>query len=355
MTKINGHYYQQGSSAREQCMLQVADDGIVTLFDAEGNHLLDTPLHDLEISSRLGNTPRFLTFPQGMRIETQENDALDQLLKAYSPKSYSNWLHILESNKRFVLLTLMLVIVFAWSMAKYGAPAIAKTGSKWIPQEVVKLIGQQSLESLDDFYFSSSKLPQEVRDRIITHFRPLIADHDHLDLRIIFRSTDEEIPNAFALPDGTMIFTDAMVRLAIEDDELLAIAAHEAGHVEFRHSMRHMIQSSILAFMVAVIAGNISGTSEVFLGIPVLLTELSYSREFEREADSYAVKWLQENSKSPLLFANIMSRMKNMMECNNEQKDCAAHKKETSKWLDYFSTHPPTDERITKAINGEEQ
>ena len=118
-----------------------------------------------------------------------------------------------------------------------------------------------------------------------------------------------------------MIFTDAMVQLAEEDDELLAIAAHEVGHVQHRHSMRHMIQSSILAFMFAVIAGDISGTSEVFLGLPVLLTELSYSREFEREADQYSFKWLRDNKKSPLLFANIMSRMENIIKCGDDQKE----------------------------------
>lgn len=353
MTAIRGFYYQQGSSAREPCTLQVERHGIVSLFDANGDHLRDASWQDLDISSRLGNTPRFLTFPDGLRIESQENDTIDHLLSTYAPQSRSNWLHVLESNKRFVLLTLVVVIAFVWSMVRYGAPAIADVGSRMVPDEVVALIGEQSLASLDKFYFTSSKLPQDVQDRVITHFRPLMAEHSHLDLRVIFRSSKGESPNAFALPDGTLVFTDAMVRIAKNDDELLAIAAHEVGHVEFRHGMRHMIQSSILAFMLATIVGDISGTSEVFLGIPVMLTELSYSRKFEREADRYAVKWLQKHKKSPLLFANIMERMENMIVCGDEQKDCKSLEDESTKWLDYFSTHPPTDERITRAINGE--
>ncbi|WP_455217811.1 M48 family metallopeptidase, partial [Kaarinaea lacus] len=154
------------------------------------------------------------------------------------------------------------------------------------------------------------------------------------------------------LPDGTLIFTDAMVNLSKEDDELLAIAAHEVGHIHYRHSLRHMIQSSILAFIFAVIAGDISGTSEVFLGIPVMLTELSYSREFEREADRYSFQWLKENNRSPLLFANIMGRLENAIHCEKDQKDCKSVNGKSTKWLDYFSTHPPTDERINRAVNG---
>lgn len=352
MTRINGHYYQQGSSARKACSLQVTDDGHATLLDEQQNPLRNISWQQLNISSRLGNTPRFLTFPDGLRVETSENDAVDLLQETHSPQSGSNWLHLLESKFRFVLVTLIAVILFVWAMFQYGAPVIAKAGSKWVPQEIVEFIGQQSLDTLDQIYFSPTELTPDAQQRVTEHLRPLIADHADLHLKVIFRSTEEGIPNAFALPNGTLIFTDAMVNLAKEDDELLAIAAHEVGHVHYRHSMRHMIQSSILTFMFAVIAGDISGTSEVFLGIPVTLTELSYSREFEREADSYSFQWLKENSKSPLLFASIMGRMENAIQCREDDKDCKTGHGRSSKWLDYFSTHPPTDERITKAING---
>lgn len=352
MTQIKGQYYQQGSSNRDSCLLNIDDVGNVTLLDAAGDLLAKNGWRALEISPRLGNTPRFLTFPEGTRVETTANDAVDQLVQTFCPQPFNRWLHRLETNKRFVLLTLIIVIGFIWATARYGAPAIASIGSKVVPQEVVTLIGEQSLASLDKFYFKPTTLPQDVQDRVRHHLYPLLADHSHLQLRVIFRSNKNNSANAFALPDGTLIFTDAMVRLAKEDDELLAIAAHEVGHVQHRHSMRHMIQSSILAFLAAIITGDISGTSEIFMGLPVMLTELSYSRKFESEADAYAFSWLREHHKSTLLFANIMSRLEEVTRCHDKQKDCQANKDKSSGWMDYFSTHPPTDERITKAVSG---
>jgi len=352
MIEIQGHYYQQGSSKRDSCILTIDGNGNVTLLDDAGNLLARNTWQRLDVSSRLGNTPRFLTFPEGPRVETAANDSVDQLVQTFSPQPFNRWLHRLETNKRFVLLTLVIVIAFIWVTARYGAPALANVGSKWVPQEVVKIIGEQSLASLDKIYFDPTTLSPEVQDRVRHHLEPLLEDHSHLQLRVIFRSNKDNSPNAFALPDGTLVLTDAMVNMAKEDDELLAIAAHEVGHVQHRHGMRHIIQSSVLAFLAAIISGDISGTSEIFLGLPVMMTELSYSRKFETEADDYAFNWLRDHHKSTLLFANIMSRLEQATKCDDKQKDCKTKTTGSSKWLDYFSTHPPTDERITKAVNG---
>ena len=352
MIEIRGQVYRQDSSDRQPCILQVDDNGNVILSNSSGDQLTTTCLQDMEISSRLGNTPRFLKCPNGLRVETQENDKVDQVLEKYLPQPRKQWLHLLETRARFVLVTLIAVVAFVWGVVQFGAPAIAKIGSKWVPQDVVKYIGEQSLASMDKFYFKPSALPENVQDRVRNHFRPLLADHSYLNMHVIFRSNEHDIPNAFALPDGTLIFTDAMVKMAKEDDELLAIAAHEVGHVRYRHGMRHMIQSSILAFLATIITGDVSGTSDIFMGIPVMLTELSYSRDFEREADGYAFRWLREHHKSTLLFANIMSRLENITMCDKKQEDCQNKNTESHGWLDYFSTHPPSEERITKAING---
>ncbi|MCK7469253.1 MAG: M48 family metallopeptidase [Desulfosudis oleivorans] len=77
------------------------------------------------------------------------------------------------------------------------------------------------------------------------------------------------------------------------DDELLAVLAHEAGHVAHRHGVQRIIQDSLLAFAISAVTGDASGTSQLFLGLPVMLTELAYSRDFEREADRYALDTLR--------------------------------------------------------------
>ena len=82
-----------------------------------------------------------------------------------------------------------------------------------------------------------------------------------------------------------------MVRLAQHDDELVAVLAHEVGHVIHRHGLRVIIQNSLLGFTLLAITGDAACSSELFLGLPVLLTQLAYSRTFECEADSYALDY----------------------------------------------------------------
>jgi Zn-dependent protease with chaperone function len=349
MIKLRGYWYNGQSSARMPCELQVDQSGNMVVLDEGGNRLYAGMFHHLEVSSRLGNTPRFINFPQGQRLETADNDLVDQLLAEHHPRSHNGWLHKLESRKRFVLATLITVLAFIWMIVQYGAPVVAKAGAAWIPQKAVRIIGKQALGALDKAYFQPSRLPVDVRDRIKAHFSSAMADHPQLSLRVVFRYGGELGPNAFALPDGTVVFTDAMVKLAKDDDELLAVFAHEIGHVKYRHSMQRLIQDSTLAFLLSVIAGDISGTSEVFLGIPIFLTELGYSRKFEREADAYAFDYLRRTGKSTLHFANLMHRLEQSVTCKDKDEICKKRAKNSSKWSNYLSSHPPTDERINKA------
>ena len=68
------------------------------------------------------------------------------------------------------------------------------------------------------------------------------------------------------------------------------------------------------------------------------MTEMAYSRAFEREADDYALAYLQENNISPYHFANLMKRIEQEMIRKNRTSD--------KKWQSYLSTHPVTKERI---------
>ena len=120
--------------------------------------------------------------------------------------------------------------------------------------------------------------------------------------------------------------------------ELLGVLAHEIGHVARRHGMRSIVQDSLLGFAILAITGDITGSSELFIGLPVLLTELAYSREFEHEADEYALAYMQDNAIDLNHFANLMRRVEK--EAGGNMDD------DTRKWINYLSTHPMTEERL---------
>ncbi|RJQ56405.1 MAG: DUF898 family protein [Desulfobacteraceae bacterium] len=129
-----------------------------------------------------------------------------------------------------------------------------------------------------------------------------------------------------------------MVKLAEKEEELVAVLVHEIGHVVHRHGMRAVIQNSMLAFAMMAITGDVSGTSELFIGLPVFLTQLSYSRTFEREADRYAFDYLRSHGIPAVYFARLMRRI---------QKEAdRRHGMSQPEWTSYLSTHPRMDERL---------
>lgn len=340
MIKIEGYWYDGKRSARVAATCLVRDDGTTEVRrQDDGSALYRAKRFRARLSPRLANTPRHISFPSGKMLETEDFANLAVVEKRFTATSWLSHLHSLESRKRYIALCLLLLIAFILGAWRFGIPFAAKFIAWKLPVSAYRLADKQTLAALDKTILAPSQLEPAVERRLRDHFAPIIDSHADWPLRILFRKGGQNIAaNAFALPHGTIIFTDEMVALAHHDDELVTILAHEIGHVVKRHGMRTMIQDSLLAFLLFTIAGDAAGTSELFLGLPVLLTQMAYSREFEREADRYALTYLESNHIAPNHFANLLGRIQAKLEA--EKKDSG------SGVLKYFSTHPDMDARI---------
>jgi Zn-dependent protease with chaperone function len=162
-------------------------------------------------------------------------------------------------------------------------------------------------------------------------------------LRLDFRDAPSLGPNAFALPDGQVVMTDQLVSLVSDDDELLAVLAHEAGHHEHRHGMRRGLESSAAVVVIGFLFGDLSGTGSLSVSIPTLLVNSGFSRRHEREADEFAFALLPRHGISPDAFARVMARLS-----GDEGHSPAGP-------IGYLSTHPPSDERIQAARRAAEK
>ena len=81
---IKGVYFDGETSAKKDICLTYTDAGIVSFneLDIEG-----IKFKLIEISSRIGNTPRYINFPDGSLFETEDNDAIDQMVNNLSDDS----------------------------------------------------------------------------------------------------------------------------------------------------------------------------------------------------------------------------------------------------------------------------
>jgi predicted Zn-dependent protease len=169
-----------------------------------------------------------------------------------------------------------------------------------------------------------------LRARFAAMTEPLADGHT---FRLEFRRSGRIGPNAFALPSGIIVVTDELVMLAEHENEIVAVLAHEIGHVRHRHGLRTLLQNSAVALLIASVTGDLASVTALSAALPTLLVEAKYSRAFETEADRFALEYLREHRIPPAHFADMLSRL-----------DVAIGRKREVH--DYLASHPVTSERI---------
>lgn len=347
--QIKGYYYEANTSQRHEALLLLTADNRVTI-KVDGNVspsalTQNIEIADIEVSPRLAQTPRVITFPDDSVFETPDNEAIDQGLKKLKSKNSLAWVHYLESRLSYALSTLVFVVFFGWGFIQYGVPIIAESTAKILPPEVKQYLAKGTLALLDKSYFSPSKLPLVRQSELLTKFNSYANDYNRLNIKVVFRHGGDIGANAFALPDGHIVFTDEMVELSDDDLELVAILGHEIGHLERRHLLRRVIQDSLLASLLVLITGDVWYASSVIIAVPAVLLELAYSRDFEVEADEFALNFLNKQSIPSEHFAHIMLQLSKSGQAKDTQKDSEDFLFE-GRVSKYLSTHPVTEERI---------
>ena len=341
MISVRGHFYDGKTSTQIEADCRVYDSGAVHVTACrDGRALLTQPRFDASTSPRLAHTPRAIRFPGGEKFETLDHAGVDRVLRRLRRPRRMHVVHALESRWGYILVCLAAVGAILWSGARFGVPLAARAIAHSLPASVAAHAGRHTLEVLDRSVFAPTELDGAARQRLLARFQPIVDDHGGLGLRIEFRKGGRLGANAFALPDGTVVFTDEMVRLAAADEELIAVLAHEAGHVAHRHGLQRVVQDSLLAFVLTAVSGDATGTSQLFLGMPVLLTEMAYSRDFEREADRHALDVLAAHHIPTRHFVDLMRRIQ------------PPGGERPGRWSNYLSTHPDVEERLKPFASG---
>ena len=336
MVRTVAIFHDGRSSASTQVELEFNADGRIHLL-REGTRQA-FPLSDVSFSSRLGNTPRLLNFPDGSSCHIADNDIVDAFLMQHKTSVVAHWLHTLESKIGYVLLAVAFTAVFTWGMIVHGIPYFATQLAYNLPGSVERSLGNGTLEALDKTLFSPSTLDQTIRDRLQHRFEQMKQQVNHNSAyQMIFRHGGKIGANAFALPSGIIIVTDELVAASENDDEVIAILAHEIGHLVHRHSIRMVMQNSAVAVLVATITGDPFSTSSLIVALPTILVNSKYSREFEIEADDFAYQYLVDNNMDTEIFASILERI--------------AGGERDSGFENYISSHPDTFERLMRFRN----
>ncbi len=289
----------------------------------------------LKVSPRIGTADRFIALPDNGQFQCSVHPFLDSLPQASPSEGPVAWL---EEKWGIALAGIVITVCLLLAGYFYGLPFAAERIAARIPIETEQALGRHAVVWLDEHkWLKPSELDFQTQRDIRDGFDGLLGG---LPLKsycqMEFRASNILGANAFAFPGGTIIITDDMVKAANSREEVLAVLAHEIGHVELRHTMRSLLQNSAVAVVAAAVTSDAASLSVAVAGLPTLLAQTKYSREFESAADEFAFNLLKQKGYSPLAFASLMERL--------------AIKYETDeKTFVYVSTHPVTEERMKRA------
>ena len=228
---------------------------------------------------------------------------------------------------------LVLVGLFFWK----GLPLIADSVAVRVPQSWEDDLGDS---------FSKQVLAETPVDtaktRILRSFYGRLlapesgespGEHRPIELFVI----KNDVFNAFAIPGRKIFIYDGALSRMNSYPQLVALIGHEAGHVEGRHSVRTMFRSMSTYAVFSFFFGDLTGLAGVLAENANNLRDLSYSRDFEREADKAAHEFLCRNQISQKGITGLMEIM------NKDAKSSGAEMPE------FLSSHPLTEERLETA------
>ncbi len=203
----------------------------------------------------------------------------------------------------------------------------------WVAEKSVVLIPQEYDNHLGNLFFEQNTLLDSI-DVKKTKALNLFAKELELKntKKLKFTVIDSPVVNAFALPDGNIVVYTGILKSMQNYDELVGLIGHETSHVNNRHAMKMICRNLSGYIFISAVLGDANGVMATIGDNVNTLQSLSFSREFEHEADVDGFKILVNNKINPQGMSNLFKRLQ------DEEFSISVP--------EFLSLHPVTTDRI---------
>ena len=346
-------FYDGTSALAHEAQVSVYNGKLIVRANQQA-HAIEA--QDISPTLSTPNGRRFFNLSNNMALEFHDNADAERLLDTLNAphlrkmrwfdRHYRTWSFIGGALMTFVGLVALLYF--------FALPVVAERIADRMPSHILDDMSQEALHQMEDSgTLQASKLSKKRQLALLAKFNALKKPDTKVPFKLHFYSAPDIGPNAFALPSGDVVLLDELVNLTTTDDQTMGVLSHELGHVAHHHTMRGIIQNSIVSFAVASWLGDY-GSTLINFGASSLFSE-KYSRDLERDADNYAIKMMKLNGMSPSALADffvIMEQKHSTQKTDTSSKANPSakdnNKTNTSNFNlgDLFANHPPTAERI---------
>lgn len=327
MTKNSVIFYQSSQSQTATLI----DDGV-----RPATHLLietDGEQHRLALSDAVflpavGKVPAVLEF-SGARVEFPHGlpDWLTPTHRRHFER-VTRW----EGSWRWAIAGVAVIALMFYLLISVVTPKAAHYLAFKLPENTLTRVGDEAEEQLLEMTRSSKLKPAQQ-----AHIADLFATLGEPRAKVLVRDGGEFKANAFALPNHTVIITDQLIEKSGNDHEILAVLAHEQGHLAHRHSLQQALSGLGIGLVLTSITGD---TSDLMATLPALMVGARYSQRFELEADNFAIDKLKQQQISPQALAEFFKKI-----AQDEEDDGVI----LGGLWSLVASHPDTQARIKNA------
>ncbi|MEP6342828.1 MAG: M48 family metallopeptidase [Maricaulaceae bacterium] len=320
--EVLGEFFLAGSGRSVLVQFTVDPDTDEFVIVADGEEY-SGPLSVLNIEPPLGSQPRKIYLPEGHLFQTDEREAIADML----PKTGWGFLSTIEKFGVHLLPIAIATPFVAYGVYRLMMPLLVNMALGLTPTAMVHQMDKSTMATLDKFFTDESDLPEETQIRLTNVFDELVSagagerQARPPKYRLLFRG-GKMGPNAFALPGGTVVITDDLVEMFPDNEDALAgVLGHEIGHVEMEHSLRRIYRAVGIATMVTLMAGDAGPMVEDILLEGSALLSLSFSRKQETESDNFAVDLMHDIGRDPEAMASFFEKIETYSPFDGDKDD----------------------------------
>lgn len=298
--KLAASYFDGRNSVRHPVVVTVEGKDLVIAEPAiRRSYVLAT----LDVGECLDGGALIVGMPDGSSCEIEQGRAFEAAIAATGRRASP--LVAIQRHAVWAIAALIVLAGLVFSGYRWGLPWVAEQLAPALPAATVQRLGTQVLAALDRHQLKPSLLTAERQAVLRTRISELAAATSLPEHQLHFRSAPGFGANAFALPGGTVVVLDRLVELA-SDDQVVAVMAHELGHVAHHHALRRLIQDAVVT---TVVAGYFGDFSTAAASLAALALQAGYSRDFELAADRFAAERLIDAGQDPRLLVSLLEKI----------------------------------------------
>jgi predicted Zn-dependent protease len=162
-----------------------------------------------------------------------------------------------------------------------------------------------------------------------------ISDRPNLNYHFAILNSREQ--NAFAAPGGYIFVTIGLLKTLKDEAELAGVLAHEIAHVTQKHMLKTIQRGAVLSSATEFTLTAMEKDPEMYANVIDEITDKLFTKgldkDLEYEADVYGIEFAYRAGYNP-------NGLRNYLKTLQAQKGIAKSA--------FFTTHPPTEERISK-------